>query len=89
MGDSLRLIFSGVAVVSALAFLSLMIRLHFLPNKFNPVKNTVSASATQTASPTGTATVTPIDLTNAYATFAAGGQSARQSSWILQAVFGG
>ncbi len=42
MQDLLRLIFSGLTVISALSFLGLIILLHFLPNKFNPVKNTVS-----------------------------------------------
>ncbi|MGB7957944.1 MAG: DUF998 domain-containing protein [Minisyncoccia bacterium] len=42
MADSLRLIFSGITVIGALAFFGLIILLHFLPNRYNPIKNTVS-----------------------------------------------
>ena len=42
MENSLRSIFSFISVVSALAFLGLIALLHFLPNKYNPIKNTVS-----------------------------------------------
>lgn len=40
--NSLSLIFSLLTIISALAFLGFIIFLHFLPNKFNPIKNTVS-----------------------------------------------
>lgn len=40
--NSLSLIFSCITVASALMFLGLILLLHFLPNRFNPVKNTVS-----------------------------------------------
>lgn len=42
MADLLRLIFSGVTVISALMFLGLVVLFHLLPNNYNPVKNTVS-----------------------------------------------
>jgi Protein of unknown function (DUF998) len=42
MIDLLRLIFSSVTIISALVFLGLIILIHFLPNKYNPIKNTVS-----------------------------------------------
>jgi Protein of unknown function (DUF998) len=40
--NSVSLIFGSVTIISALIFLVLTIVLHFLPNKFNPIKNTVS-----------------------------------------------
>ncbi|HTX87112.1 MAG TPA: DUF998 domain-containing protein [Candidatus Nanoarchaeia archaeon] len=42
MNDNLRSIFSCISVISSLAFLGLITRLHFFPKKYNPVKNTVS-----------------------------------------------
>ena len=42
MDNSLRLIFSSLTVISALVFLGSMILIHFLQDKYNPVKNTVS-----------------------------------------------
>ena len=42
MINLLGLIFSCITVISALVFLGLIILLHFLPNKYNPIKNTVS-----------------------------------------------
>jgi hypothetical protein len=50
MENSLRLIFSSIAVISALLFLGLITLLHFLPNKYNPAINTVSDYA---AAPAG------------------------------------
>lgn len=40
--DLLKLVFSLLIIISDLTFLGLIILLHFLLNKFNPIKNTVS-----------------------------------------------
>ena len=49
MQDYVRLIFSCITVISALIFLGLIILLHFFPNKYNPIKNTVSDYAVRSS----------------------------------------
>ena len=65
MTGLLRLIFSGITVLSALAFLGLAIFLHFFQNKYNPIKNTVSDYAVAPSGKLHAFMVTAMPLTGA------------------------